>query len=124
MEFVNALCPEIWNVDAGRLTHIGKKALVEDAFADGGSAQTSAAPSAIPSRIGSRAGSKASSTNASPAGSDDESSVKTKTPKKKKKTRNEIKAQEVRRAQRKLKWLNYGGEREPDTESDSEILKT
>jgi elongation factor 3 len=34
LEFVNALCPEIWNVDAGRLTHQGKVALIEDAFDD------------------------------------------------------------------------------------------
>lgn len=31
-EFVTALCPEIWNVDNGELTHKGKVALVEDAF--------------------------------------------------------------------------------------------
>jgi len=33
-EFVGALCPEIWNVDAGHLTHKGKAAIVEDAFDD------------------------------------------------------------------------------------------
>jgi elongation factor 3 len=31
-EFVTALCPEIWHVDNGQLTHKGKVALVEDAF--------------------------------------------------------------------------------------------
>merc|ERR1712166_1428421 len=31
-EFVGALCPEIWNVEAGRLIHKGKAAVVEDAF--------------------------------------------------------------------------------------------
>jgi elongation factor 3 len=33
-EFVTALCPEIWHVEAGELTHKGKVALVEDAFDD------------------------------------------------------------------------------------------
>ena len=33
-EFVSALCPEIWHVDGGELTHRGKVALVEDAFED------------------------------------------------------------------------------------------
>lgn len=32
VEFVSALCPEIWHVDNGELTHKGKVALVEDAF--------------------------------------------------------------------------------------------
>jgi elongation factor 3 len=40
-------------------------------------------------------------------------------PKKKKKmTRNELKAQAERRQLRKLNWLNYGGEREPDTDDE------
>ncbi|KAI8371414.1 P-loop containing nucleoside triphosphate hydrolase protein [Radiomyces spectabilis] len=48
----------------------------------------------------------------------DEAAVKAKLSKKKKKTRNEIKAQEARRRERHLKWLIHGGEKEPDTESD------
>jgi len=125
MEFVNALCPEIWNVDAGRLTHKGKVALVEDAFADSAnpsaaaSAAASTAASAIPSRVGSRIGSRGSSAATTPAGSGDESEVITKVrTKKKKMSRNELKAQEVRRQQRKLHWLSYGGEREPDTDDE------
>lgn len=31
-EFVGALCPEIWNVDAGRLVHKGKAAVMDEAF--------------------------------------------------------------------------------------------
>lgn len=31
-EFVSALCPEIWNVDGGRLTHKGKAAIIDEAF--------------------------------------------------------------------------------------------
>ena len=38
--------------------------------------------------------------------------------KKKKKTRNEIKAQEERRRVRLSQWLTYGGDREPDTEEE------
>ncbi|CEG72495.1 Putative mRNA export factor elf1 [Rhizopus microsporus] len=48
----------------------------------------------------------------------DEEKVKAKISKKKKKTRNEIKAQEERRRARHLKWIIEGGEKEPDTESD------
>lgn len=116
MEFVNALCPEIWHVDAGRLTQQGKVALVEDAFADG----ASAASSAVPSRLASRASSKPSSVATTPAGSDNEEGGIPAAPKikKKKMTRNDVKAQQVRRAQRKLNWLTYGGEREPDTDDE------
>lgn len=34
VEFVNALCPEIWNVDAGVLTQKGKVVALDDAFDD------------------------------------------------------------------------------------------
>jgi elongation factor 3 len=46
-EFVTALCPEIWHVDAGELTQKGKVVLVEDAFDD---------PSRPASRTTSKAG--------------------------------------------------------------------
>lgn len=113
---------QIWNVDGGRLTHIGKVGLVEDAFEDGTPSATpgaSTTTSAVPSRIGSRVGSRGASASTTPAGSGDESEVYSKVrTKKKKPTRNDIKAQEVRRAQRKLKWLTYGGEREMDTDEE------
>jgi elongation factor 3 len=48
----------------------------------------------------------------------DEAKVKAKLSKKKKKTRNELKAQEERRRARHLKWIIEGGVKEPDTESD------
>ncbi|QRW24299.1 ABC transporter [Rhizoctonia solani] len=93
-EFVGALCPEIWNVAAGRMTHQGKSAVVEDAFADGkfkatpkGSGNEGAAP-AVPKS------------------------------KKKKLTRNQLKAQEERRRIRKLNWLTFGGPKPEDTDSD------
>ena len=31
-EFIGALCPEIWNVENGELTHKGKVAVADDAF--------------------------------------------------------------------------------------------
>jgi elongation factor 3 len=47
-----------------------------------------------------------------------EKSVSKSKGKKKKLTRNELKARETRRRARHLKWLSEGGEKEPDTESD------
>jgi elongation factor 3 len=88
-EFVEALCPEIWNVKAGELTAKGESAVKDENF--------------------------------------EESQAKiekaTSKPKKKKKTKNELKAQELRRRARHLKWIEDGGQfsihpREPDTESD------
>ncbi|KAI7899803.1 P-loop containing nucleoside triphosphate hydrolase protein [Cokeromyces recurvatus] len=48
----------------------------------------------------------------------DEEKVKAKISKKKRLTRNELKAREERRRARHLKWLIEGGTKEPDTESD------
>ncbi|KAF8335745.1 P-loop containing nucleoside triphosphate hydrolase protein [Cantharellus anzutake] len=115
MEFVNALCPEIWNVEAGRLARKGKVAVVEDAFADGksrpGSTRTSAAPTPIASVSG------------TPAGTGDEragSGTANPTPaiKKKKLTRNQLKVRDERRRARKLEWLSFGGPKPEDTDSD------
>ena len=129
-EFVTALCPEIWHVDNGELTHKGKVALVEDAFDDPsrpGSRTTSKAGTPRISRVGTPA---ASSVATSAANSGDEGTGGTNTPaegagadgviddlakmalkpkKKKKKTRNEIKASEERKRIRKVNWLSYGG---------------
>lgn len=119
MEFVNALCPEIWHVDAGRLTHKGKIALVEDAFDDVKTSRTNSRIGTPRTRAGtpttaatSAAASAATSAATSEVEGGDVSKPKIK---KKKLTRNEVKAAEARRAKRKLDWLTYGGEREPDT---------
>ncbi|ORX96403.1 hypothetical protein K493DRAFT_217542 [Basidiobolus meristosporus CBS 931.73] len=82
-EFVGALCPEQWYVEAGQVTKKGKNAVVEESFADN-------------------------------------AQVKAPAVRKKKKTRNELKAQQVRRRERHLKWLAdpSGGPKEPDTDSD------
>lgn len=117
-EFVTALCPEIWHVDAGRMTHKGKTAVVEDAFAI--KSPKGSGPN-TPAR--SRIQSPAESTNATPVVSGDETKASgTSTPpvkKKKKQTRNQMKAQEERRRVRKLNWLTFGGPKPDDTDSDA-----
>ncbi|KAG7098824.1 hypothetical protein E1B28_000728 [Marasmius oreades] len=117
-EFVSALCPEIWQIEAGSMTHKGKAATVEDAFLDKKGSGTS-------TPIRSRLASPAVSTNATPAGSgaEDLAAVTgTATPpikKKKKLTRNQLKAQEERRRLRKVNWLTHGGPKPEDTDSDA-----
>lgn len=124
-EFVSALCPEIWHVDNGELTHKGKVAIIEDAFDDPSrpsSRTTSKAGTARTSRVTSAAPSTAASSAANSGAeeaADDLAKLGLGKPKKKKKmTRNELKAQEERRRLRKLNWLNYGGVREPDTDDE------
>ncbi|KAJ7268806.1 P-loop containing nucleoside triphosphate hydrolase protein [Mycena haematopus] len=114
-EFVSALCPEIWNVDAGRMTHQGKAAVVEDAFLDSKSPKGSGTNTPARSRLGT----PAASATATPVGSgaEDNGSPKPVT-KKKKMTRNQMKAQEERRRLRKLAWLTHGGPKPEDTDSD------
>ncbi|CAE7059439.1 unnamed protein product [Rhizoctonia solani] len=117
-EFVGALCPEIWNVAAGRMTHQGKVAIVEDAFADGKFKATPKGSPAASARA-SKAPTPAASTAATPAGSGNEgSALAVPKVKKKKLTRNQIKAQEERRRIRKLNWLAFGGPKPEDTDSD------
>ncbi|KAI0766466.1 P-loop containing nucleoside triphosphate hydrolase protein [Irpex lacteus] len=116
-EFVTALCPEIWHVNAGRLAQQGKTAVVEDAFADVKSPKGSGTNTPARSRLQTPAG----STAATPAGSGAEDKGAAGTPplkKKKKLTRNQIKAQEERRKARKLNWLTFGGPKPEDTDSD------
>jgi len=107
--------PEIWQVEAGRMTHQGKAAVVEDAFADFKSPKGSGANTPARSRVQS----PAVSTHATPVGSGAEDAAGAKVVKKKKKlTRNQVKAQEERRRLRKLAWLTHGGPRPEDTDSD------
>lgn len=108
--------PEIWNVDEGRLTQQGKVVVVEDAFAIK-SPKGSGPNTPALSRLQTPAG----STAPTPAGSGDEQKPGTSTPikKKKKQTRNQMKAQEERRRLRKLHWLTHGGDKPEDTDSDA-----
>ncbi|KAJ1305703.1 hypothetical protein OPQ81_010438 [Rhizoctonia solani] len=117
-EFVGALCPEIWNIEGGRMTHQGKAAVVEDAFADGKFKATPKGSPAASARA-SKAPTPAASVAATPAGSGNEGAASTvPKPKKKKLTRNQLKAQEERRRVRKLNWLSFGGPKPEDTDSD------
>ncbi|KAI0035881.1 P-loop containing nucleoside triphosphate hydrolase protein [Vararia minispora EC-137] len=122
-EFVNALCPEIWHVNAGRVTHKGKTAVVEDAFATPKSRSGAATParsrgqtpvgSAVASAAGTPAGSGAEDAAAPTNGDVPQPKIK-----KKKLTRNQLKVQEERRRLRKLNWLTHGGPKPEDTDED------
>lgn len=115
------LGPEIWNVENGRLVQQGKSAVVEDAFLEAKSKPASR----LASRRASPAITPAGSNAGTPAVSGDEGTPEgASTPskgvgssKKKKLTRNQLKAKEERRRQRKLQWLITGGPK-PDSDSD------
>lgn len=71
-EFVSALCPEIWNVEDGCLTHKGKAAVVDTAFeSQPGSAVGT--PGAGTPNAGTPGGSTPA--GSTPAGSGDEEAV-------------------------------------------------
>ncbi|KAL1939761.1 hypothetical protein VTO73DRAFT_9461 [Trametes versicolor] len=114
-EFVTSLCPEIWHVDAGRMTHKGKAAIIEDPL-------NVKSPKGSGANTPAKAMTPAASVAATPAGSGAEDKPSgTGTPpirKKKKITRNQQKAQEERRRIRKLNWLTFGGPKPEDTDSD------
>ncbi|KAF5380589.1 hypothetical protein D9615_004611 [Tricholomella constricta] len=116
-EFVSALCPEIWNVDAGRMTQQGKVPTVEDAFLDARSPKGSGTNTPVRSRLQTPVASAAGT----PVASGDEAAAASTAPvvrKKKKPTRNQLKAQEERRRLRKIQWLNEGGPKPEDTDDD------
>ncbi|KAH9808947.1 P-loop containing nucleoside triphosphate hydrolase protein [Melampsora americana] len=123
-EFVGALCPEIWNVEGGKLIHKGKAAVVEgDAFEDG----KRTLGNGLNSKKGTPSGSKsatplASATpSATNSGNEGEAADPNAMPvvKKKKLTRKQLKDREERRRMRKLRWLSdsTGAPREPDTDT-------
>lgn len=106
-EFVGALCPEQWHVDNGELTQMGKTAVSNDRFEDGGS--------------GSAASSAAPSTAASEAENDSPMNIKVRV-KKKKLNRNQMKERESRRRLRHIEWLNSpkGTPKPADTDDEDE----
>ena len=128
-EFVSALCesqcnksgsrafervagPEIWNIEAGRVTHKGKKAVIEEAFSD-------KKGSGWNTPVRSRVQTPSISANATPAGSGAENGKEgVPVVRKKKPTRNQLKAQEERRRLRKLHWLTHGGQKPDDTDDE------
>jgi elongation factor 3 len=116
-EFVGALCPEQWHVDAGRLTQKGHLAVNMDRFEDSRPG-SSMASSTVASSVQSSA---APSTNGTPAASDTEGGdMKFKAKKKKKPTRAQAKEAEVRRRLRHIEWLNSpkGTPHPPDSDAD------
>ncbi|KAJ3033539.1 hypothetical protein HDV00_006074 [Rhizophlyctis rosea] len=114
-EFVGALCPEIWRVEGGKI--IEKKrtdvegGAFEGAGGDAGSEGSNSRPG-TPVIVQEMTAEEEEKQRAKI-----EAKVKAKAGKKKL-TRNEIKAREIRRRARHLKWLQEGGEKEPDTDED------
>lgn len=101
------------------MTHQGKAAVIEDAFLDA----KAKPPSRLASRKASPAMTPAGSNTGTPAGSDIESgkaSPGSAAKKKKKMTRNQMKAKEERKRLRLLDWLANGGPK-PDSDSEPEI---
>ncbi|GAA6034117.1 hypothetical protein JCM8097_000704 [Rhodosporidiobolus ruineniae] len=125
-EFVGALCSEIWNVEAGRLTMKGKAAVDDNAFSNPASARETPAGTpgaATPAGADTPAGSgDEARADATVAGAGEE--LKFKAAKGRKKlTRKQLKEREDRRRARTLAFLantTPGAVREPDTESDEE----
>ena len=104
-EFVGALCPEQWHVDAGRLTQKGHLAINSDSFEDSSRPSSAFASSNVSSAM--------SSAVATPTGSGAQSEVEGdggnmefRARKKKKMTKKQIKEREARRRLRHIEWLN------------------
>ena len=112
---------EIWEIEAGRMTHKGKSAVVEDILGDAKSPKGSGANTPVRSRVTSPVVSNAATPVVSGAeegagGAANAVAVK----KKKKVTRNQLKVREERRRLRKLAWLTHGGPKPEDTDSDED----
>lgn len=111
--------PEIWEIEAGRMTHKGKAAVIEDILGGAKSPRGSGGNTPVRSRVTSPAVSNAATpvvSGAEGAAAADGAVKK----KKKKLTRNQVKAQEERRRLRKLAWLTHGGPKPEDTDSDDD----
>ena len=113
---ITMLGPEIWNISEGRVTHKGKAAVIEDAFIGAKSPKGSGYNTPVRSRVQSPAASAAATPAAS--GAEDKGAPAVPGVKKKKLTRNQLKAQEERRRKRKLTWLQFGGPKPEDTDDD------
>lgn len=98
------------------MTHKGKAAVVEDAFADIKSPRGSGSNTPVRSRVQSPAGSASATLAAS--GAEDKGAPSVPGVKKKRLTRNQMKSQEERRRLRKLHWLQFGGPKPDDTDED------
>ena len=89
--------------------------MIEDAFMDVKSPKGSGVNTPVRSRLHTPIASTAGTPVASGA---EDGGVKLVIKKKKKMTRNQMKAQEERRRLRKLRWLSEGGPKPEDTDSD------
>lgn len=107
--------PEIWSLEGGRITHKGKAAIVDDAFADSKAGSLRATPKGTPSvsKVGTPAASGAEDQGSAPADPNAPPVIR-----KKKLTRNQMKARDERRKKRKLDWLIHGGPKPEDSDSD------
>jgi elongation factor 3 len=113
---IAVLGPEIWYISGGRMTHKGKAAVVDDAFADFKSPKGSGSNTPVRSRVQSPAASASATPAAS--GAEDKGAPSVPGAKKKKLTRNQLKVQEERRRLRKLNWLQFGGPKPEETDED------
>ena len=101
-EFVGALCPEQWHVEAGRVIHKGTVGIDGARFED--SKPGTAANSTVASIANSAVTSAAPSANNS--GAEDTQDMSFRARKKKKMTKKELKERDVRRKLRHIEWLN------------------
>ncbi|KUJ23275.1 uncharacterized protein LY89DRAFT_635523 [Mollisia scopiformis] len=115
-EFVGALCPEQWHVEAGRVTHKGHLAVAADRFED-----LSRPSSGFNSSVASSAVSSANASAVNSGAEDNGSDMAFRAKKKKKMTKKELKEREVRRRLRHIEWLNSpkGTPHPPDTDDES-----
>ena len=105
-EFVGALCPEVWYVADGRVTHKGHLAVAADRFEDSGlSRPGSSFNSSVASSVASSAVNSASASAVNSA-VEDTGDMAFKAKKKKKMTKKDLKDREVRRRLRHIEWLN------------------
>lgn len=111
---------EIWEIEAGRMTHKGKTAVIEDILGDVKSPKGSGANTPVRSRVTSPVVSNAATPVVSGAEEGAVAANAVATKKKKKMTRNQLKAREERKRLRKLAWLTHGGPKPEDTDSDDE----
>lgn len=101
------------------MTHKGKVATLEDAFADGKTPRGTPKGSGSNTPARSRVQTPAVSAAGTPVASGTEGAAPAVLAvKKKKKTRNQLKAQEERRRLRLTNWLAFGGPKPEDTDSD------
>lgn len=100
------------------MTHKGKTAVIEDILGDAKSPKGSGANTPVRSLVTSPVVSNAATPVVSGAEEGATAANVVAVKKKKKLTRNQLKAQEERRRLRKLAWLTHGGPKPEDTDSD------